>query len=216
LFFIRKDPVDINLTIAITAAAVAITALVITALYRARELKERRRGERRAEIKTRLYEFYGPLAAHLNVVAALYKLLATSKPEGFDALSYLLDPYREYQTESGVERVVLNDLDRRLLEEIVSTEKQIEALVLAKAGLDDDGTLLFVEAHESRLIQVPREEPSPFTQALAHFRLLRLAYSGHFEGNPALYMDFDYPQAIETHIKERIAALHAELEKLGR
>lgn len=204
-----------NLIVAVAALAVAVVTLIITTLYRARELKERRRGERRAEIKTRLYEFYGPLAAHLNVVEALYRLLATNKPEGFAALPYLLDPYREYKTKGGVERVVLNDLDRRLLEEIVATEKQIEALILSKAGLYDDGSLLFASAYESRLIQVPSEEPSLFAQALAHFRLLRLAYSGHFEGNPALYAQFDYPQAFETYVREKMAALHTELQRLG-
>ena len=208
---------DIYLIVAIAASAVAFVTLVITASYRARELKERRRGERRAEIKTHLYEFYGPLAAQLNVLTALHRLLATGKPEGFEALNYLLDPYQEYPTGSGKKkRLVLTDLDRRLLEEIVAAGMQIEALVLAKAGLAGDGELLFPHATEGKLLPAPVEGGSPFAAALTHFRLLRLAYNGRFEGDPGQYQDYTLPQAFEELIQEKMRALHRELERLGK
>jgi hypothetical protein len=208
--------VDTNLIVAIAASAVAIVTLLVTTAYRARELKERRRGERRAEIKTRLYEFYGPLAAHLDVLRALQRLLAADKPEGFETLGYLLDPYQEYPTEGKKKRVVLNDLDRRLLEEIVGTGMQIEALVLAKAGLAGDGALLFTAAPEGKLLPVPVAGESPFTAVLAHFRLLRLAYNGRFEGEPEDYRDFGYPRGFEEHIRDKMQALQLELERLGK
>ena len=208
---------DVYLIVAVAASAVAVVTLVITAVYRARELKERRRGERRAEIKTRLYEFYGPLAAQLNVLTALHRLLAADKPEGFNALDYLLDPYQEYSTGgSKKKRVVLSDLDRRLLEEIVAAGMQVEALVLAKAGLAGDGELLFPPAAEGKLLPAAVEGESPFADALTHFRLLRLAYNGRFEGDPTQYQDYSFPRAFEALIREKMRALHHELEGLGR
>jgi len=208
--------VDTNLIVAIAASAAAVVTLILTAAYRARELKERRRGERRAEIKTRLYEFYGPLAAHLNVLRALHRLLAADKPEGFETLAYLLDPYQEYPTEGKKKRLVLNDLDRRLLEEIVGTGMQIEALMLAKAGLAGDGELLFPAAAEGKLLPTPVEGEAPFAAALAHFRLLRLAYNGRFEGDPEHYQAYGYPHGFEEHIREKMRALQLELERLGK
>jgi hypothetical protein len=150
------------------------------------------------------------------VLRALHKLLAADKPEGFEALAYLLDPYHEYPLEGKKKRLVLNDLDRRLLEEIVSTGMQIEALILAKAGLAGDGELLFPAAAEGKLLPVPVEGESPFTSALAHFRLLRLAYNGRFEGDPEHYQAYGYPQAFEEHIREKMRTLPLELEQLGK
>jgi hypothetical protein len=203
--------VDTNLIVAITASAVAFVTVVLTTIYRARELGERRRAERRAQIKTRLEEFYGPLAAHLNQVAALYRLLSAGKPEGFKILPYLLDPYQEYRTKLGKERVVLNEFDRVLLEEIIAAQQQIEDLLLAKSGLVDDEALLFAYLPEA---QAGTQDTSLFTAAAAHFRLLRLAYNGHFVGDAARYADFAFPQAFTAYLKGKIEALHAETRAL--
>jgi hypothetical protein len=203
--------VDTKLIVAVAASAVAFVTLVLTTVYRARELGERRRAERRAEIKARLEGFYGPLAAHLNQVAALYSLLSAGKPQGFKILPYLLDPYQEYRTKLGKERVVLNEFDRKLLEEIIAAQGQIEALLLAKSGLVDDDALLFAylpEPHDAA------HHTSLFTAAAAHFRLLRLAYNGHFVGDAAHYADFAFPEAFTAYLKGKIEALHAEIQSL--
>jgi hypothetical protein len=205
--------VDTNLIVAVAASAVAFVTLVLTTIYRARELGERRRAERRAEISARLEGFYGPLAAHLNQVAGLYHLLSAGKPEGFKILTYLLDPYQEYRTKLGKERVVLNEFDRELLEEIIAAQQQIEDLLLAKSGLVDDEALLFAylpEAHDSAL------QSSLSAAASAHFRLLRLAYNGHFVGDAARYADFTFPETFTAYLKGKMEALHAETQALAK
>jgi hypothetical protein len=202
--------VDTNLIVAVAASAVAFMTLVLTTIYRARELGERRRAERRAEISACLVEFYGPLAAHLNQVAGLYHLLSAGKPEGFKILPYLLDPYQEYRTKLGKERVVLNEFDRKLLEEIIAAQQQIEDLLLAKSGLVDDEALLFAYLPEPQAAA----PGSLSAAAIAHFRLLRLAYNGHFAGDAARYADFAFPEAFTAYLKGKMEALHAEIQLL--
>ncbi len=205
---------NIDLIVAIISSSVAIVVLIVSSIYRSRELKEKRNTERRNEILKSLTEFYGPLISYLNVVKALYKIFSSNKPKNFRTLTYLLNPDQEYHTENGTEKIILSETDQKLIEEIIELERKVEELIITKSGLVDDDQLMFNYIPNSKITDVHLENTSLIATAIAHFRLLRMAYDGHFRGEVERFKNFVYPREFDVQIKEKMDKLQAELDLL--
>jgi hypothetical protein len=200
--------------IALVSTTLAIVTLIITSIYRYLEIKEKRNSERRIVIERTLNEFYGPLISYLNVVKALYEIFRATKPQGFRTLTYLLDPDQVYQVEGKKEKVILSPADTKLLEEIIETEKSIEDLILTKSGLVDDEQLMFNYVPDPAVTDVKLSNMSLIAVALAHFRLLRMAYAGHFKGEVARFTNLVYPREFDIQLRARVEKLQMELARL--
>lgn len=208
---------EIEMTVALVSAGVALTIALLTAIYNRAALREKRVAEKRHAIAKKLNEFYGPFISYSNVTKALFKIFRAGKPAEFRTLTYLLDPDQDYETPAGRSRVVLTDNDRKILEELLNVEVDLEKLVIEKGGLVDDKRLMFDYIPDPVItdVGIKKGEVSLLALLIAHFRVLRLAYQGGITGEVGRYKDFVYPREIDGVIKERFDALHAELEQLG-
>ncbi|MBU1682925.1 hypothetical protein KJ742_03185 [Patescibacteria group bacterium] len=205
---------DVQIIVAIISSTVAIVTLLITSIYRYLELKEVRNAERRKEINSKLNDFYGPIISYLNVVKALYKLFFSNKPQNFRTLTYLLDPNQEYQTDKGIVKVKLSEVDKKLLSEIIETERKIEDLILTKSGLIDDDKLTFGHMSSKAVSSQTINDTSLIATVLSHFRLLRMAYNNEIKGDIEKFKGFVYPRQFDIEIKKKIDDLRNELKIL--
>jgi len=199
---------------AIITASVAFVIGILNYFHNQRILKEQRRADRRKSIVKKLNEFYGPLVSYLNVVKALYRIFSANKPEEFRTLSYLLNPKQEYNSDNGNITITLTDSDYKLLNEIIEVERQIEILIIQKAGLIDDDTLMFDDCNDPLKKDPQVEKLSLLSVAVTHFRVLRLAAEGHFLGENERFTDFEYPKDLDNKLQERIDELKQELAEL--
>lgn len=201
-------------TFAFASLAVTVVTVIITTIYRQHEINERKNAEQRNSIEKNLNEFYGPLVSNLNVVKALYKLFSRNKPDTFRTLLYLLNPNQEYQTVNGKEKVILSDTDKKLLEEIIEIERKIEELIISKSGLVDDEKLMFNYVPNAEITDVRLDKTSLIAMAIAHFRILRMAYDGHFTGEVERFKNFVYPREFDNAIKDKMDKMREDLSKL--
>ncbi len=207
--------IDTSIVVALISSSVALVTLVVTSIYHSYEIKKNKKDERRKEIYNHLNQFYGPLLSYLNVVKALYKLFKSNKPQNFRTLTYLLDPKQNYQTDKGMVKVTLSDVDKNLLEEIIETEKKIEDLILTKCGLVDNERLLFDYFPDQNITDIELKDISIFTLVLSHFRLLRMAYNNEISGDVERFKNFVYPRQFDLEIKQKIDLLRNELKQLN-
>jgi hypothetical protein len=211
---IGECKMDVEIIVAIISSCVAIVTVVVGSIYRSQELKERRNEEQRREINDRMNNFYGPLTSYLNVVKALHSIFRSDKPKDFRTLTYLLNPDQEYDTENGKHKIQLNETDKNLLEEIIEIEKKIEELIIAKSGMIYDESLMFEYTPDPKITDVKPTGTSLIALAIAHFRLLRMAYNGNFIGETEKFKDFIYPREFDLQIRNEVKELKSQLEKL--
>lgn len=205
---------DVKLTAVLISASVALTIGFLTYFHNRSTQKEQKRSDKRKGIVKRLNEFYGPLASYLNVTKALHKIYSANKPKGFRTLTYLLNPDQEYESENRKIKITLNESDKELLKEIIKVEKQIEKLIIEKAGLIDQNALMFDYLQDPLQTDVKLEDLSLLAIAITHFRVLRLANKGYFKGEGSRFKNFVYPKELDIKLQERIEELRSELEKL--
>jgi hypothetical protein len=200
--------------VAIISACVAVVSLIVTSIYRYLELRERKRTERINFLNARLNDFFGPLLSYLNVVKALYKIMRSNKPKNFRTLTYLLNPLQEYETDEGKTRITLSETDKKLLEEIIEIERKVEDLIISKSGMVNDDKLMFEYIPLSKITDVTGSETSLMALEIAHFRLLRMAYEGNFQGETERFKDFVYPREFDIEIRKQINGIQNELDDL--
>jgi hypothetical protein len=202
------------ITVAIIAATTSIVTLIVTSFYRHKELQERKRAERRNQIFTSLNDFYGPIVSYLNIVKTLNAIFRLNKPKEFRVLTYLMNPNQTYDTETGNNNVTLNAADELLLEEIIDTERKIEDLILTKSGLIDDERLMFNYIPDPTITDVNPDKTSLIVLAVAHFRILRMAYKGHFLGESERFGNLVYPRELDIQLQKKILELQEEFNTL--
>lgn len=209
------------------AATVAVGVGILTVLNNRQTLKETkaqnrrtineiRTGERRRQLNAALSELLIPLHSYLGASYALYKIFSAGKGR-IVTLIYLLDP--EGYVFNGVPGGLrLTDADKKILEEIIDVGKRIEDLLMAKGGLVDDPIL-----NKEYTPDPAKTEARPevlkglglFAIAIAHFRVLRLAYSGAIKGEIDRYKDFMYPRELNDKVYDAIRKTKAELQALS-
>jgi hypothetical protein len=201
---------------AIISAGVALLIGLLSYFHNRATLRESKRAERRKVIEATLKEFYGPLLSYLNVIRALYRLFVADKPEDFRTLTYLLDQNQEYVIESGKVKVTLSESDKKLLSEIIETEKKIEDLIITKGGLVDDPSLTFDYVPDSRVtdVKLSKDKLGLLVIAITHFRILRMAYEGNFQNEVERFKEFVYPRELDAKVIGRIESLQQELKSL--
>jgi len=178
-------------------------------------LADKKIEEKRKEIYKKLNEFYGPFQQHLGKSLELYRIFRADKPSDFRALTYFLDPNQLYDGR----RVELTDNDKAIFNEIVAVGKQIEELILSKAGLIDDPSL------RQDMSQVVTEKISTDVTGLqtngslallaTHLFVIRLAYEGKLKGQVDIYKNYVFPRTLPPIIESNIARLNSELEELN-
>lgn len=201
---------------ALISASVALVIGLLSYFHNRATLRESKRTERRKVIETTLNEFYGPLLSYLNVIKALYRLFTADKPKSFRTLTYLLNQDQEYETEFGKRKVVLSDSDRKLLQEIIETEKKIEDLIITKGGLADDPALMFDYVSDPRVtdVQLNKDKLGLLAVTITHFRVLRMAFEGNFQNEVERFKDFVYPRELDEKVMSRIESLRNERNNL--
>lgn len=180
---------------ALITSGVALLVGVLTFVYNRASLAESKRKERRESITKKLNEFYGPLNSYIKIIYEFNTLLKANKPNDFRTLTHLLEPNKIY--ENG-QRVDLSDSDRRIIEEILDLEKEIEKLVTSKGGLIDDP-----------------DQADLLAKAITHFRVLRLAFNQEINGDPKPFEAFVYPRSLDGAVQDRIEALQKELREIS-
>jgi len=146
----------------------------------------------------------------------LFQIFSSGKPEQFRTLTYLLDPNQEYETENGHIKVTLTESDKDLLDQIIQIETKIEELIVSKAGLVDEPTLMFDYTPNPEITDVELKNTSLMAAAITHFRILKLACQGHFRGEVNRFKDFVYPRELNTKLEEKIKVLQEELDQLSK
>lgn len=172
------------------SALTGIVALLVT--YRltkgswdqARDNADRALRMQRAEneakvIRDKLDTFFGPLSQLLATSSILYEALksAQSNPADFRALKAVLDGQ------------VFDSNSKMILEEIIELGKSAERLIAEKAGLIDEDI-------EEILWKLQ-----------AHYRVLRLAYSGAIKGEFARFEKYVFPREMDKAIREKTSNL---------
>lgn len=217
------DAVQASLVAAGVAGAAAVITLVSNVMtlretkeQNRRTIREIRAGERRKFLTAALEQLLIPLQSHLNASFALYKIFASDKGK-IVTLIYLLDP-EGYVFKGVPGGLKLSDADKKILEEIIEIGKRIEDLLMTKGGLIDDPVLTKAYTPDPT-----RTEASPealkglslFAIAIAHFRVLRLAYAGAVRGEIERYKDFMYPRELNDKVSDAIQRTKAELQQLS-
>lgn len=133
----------VSVGVAFLSVGVALLVALLTFLNNRATLRESRRTERRKIIEQMINEFYGPLLSYLNIIKALHSLFAAGKPKGFRTVTYLLERNQEHENGTEKKDNILTESDKKLLANIIETEKKIEDLIIAKGGLADDPALTF-------------------------------------------------------------------------
>lgn len=215
------ESLDTKIWAAIIAAVatffVGLLSLILNYRTHKEQISERKREERRKEIYKKLNEFYGPFQSYLNTSKEFYKIFVVGKPAGFRTLTYLLDPEQDYDFGNGkFDKVVLNDTDKQLLEQIFHIGNKLEDLIIEKAGLVDDPELRYDFKPDEKLTDVSLEGNGLLAFAKTHFQLIRLAYSGNFKGEVERFKDYVFPKQLPIKIENRIQKLQSELKELKK
>lgn len=212
---------NVPLWVAILPALVALGVGVATYFHNRMVLKETRRHnqatieearlQKREEfIEQALSEFYYPAQGYLQVTKSLHHILAAEKPSEFRLLSYLIDPTQTYEVGGAKVRVDLSSNDRELIGEIIDVEKKLEEIFLTKSGLVDDPSLISNYEPNLDITDIKlkiRGGIGLISLAVAHFRVLRLAFEGKLKGDPKAYEQFVFPRELPIKITENLEAL---------
>lgn len=212
--------VDKTIWPAIITAIVTSTFALITLGFNTwsllKQIKEKKRDERRKEIYAKLNDFYGPFQAYLNTSKELFRIFAIGKPKEFRTLTYLLDPTQKYKDENGNEApIVLTDVDKELLKEIIKVGKKLETLTVEKSGLVDDAVLRYDYSVDPSSTDVKLKDNGLLTFAKVHFQIIRLANEGKLKGDVSRFKDYVYPRELNAKIETKITELQKELKSLG-
>lgn len=110
-------------------------------------------------------------------------------------LAKLMKQGREFRTLPALleDRAQFSDNQNALIEEIIDIGAFLTRLI------DDHGG------------KILDEDRKYFTRVDEHFRLLRLAYSGHIQGELDSFTGKEYPRELDEIIEQRIAGLEAEV-----
>lgn len=202
---------------AIAAFTVAVIGFTVNTWSVLKQIKEKKKEERRKEIYKMLNDFYGPFQSYLNTSKELSKLLFVGKPKEFRTLTYLLDPNQKYRDQNGQETsVVLDTVDNELLKEIVEIGAKLESLIVEKAGLVDDVVLRYDYKPSVSITDVKLKDNGLLTFAKVHFHLIRLASQGKLRGDVTRFQDYVYPRELNNKIETKITELQKELNLLSK
>jgi hypothetical protein len=178
---------------ALITGVVVLLVGILTFLYNRATLAESKRKERRESITKKLNEFYGPLDSYLKIIYEFNLILKTNKPSDFRTLTHLLDSSRIY--ENGMQ-VNLTNSDKKIIAEIIDIENKIEELVTSKGGLIDEPS-----------------QGSLLAKAIAHFRVLRLAFNEEISGEVERFEKFVYPRELDKTVQDKIQGLQQQLRE---
>ena len=177
---------DTKVVAALIAASVSVVLGILTVLMHYRthreQIIEKRKEEKRREIHEKLNEFYGPFQQYLNVSKEFYKIFKKGKPSEFTVLTYLLNPEQTYRLEDGEKKIVLNEGDKHLLEQIFHFGQVMEDLIVEKAGLVDDPELRYNFKIDPLISKAQLQGNGLLALAKVHFQIIRMAYSGKLYG----------------------------------
>lgn len=178
-------------------------------------LADKKLEEKRKEIYKKLDDFYGPFQQYLGKSSELYQIFIADKPADFRALTYFLDRTQLYDGK----RVMLTENDRAIFAEILSVGKQLEKLVLSKAGLVDDPTLRqdgSPATGDAAVTDVSRPRKNGLLAVLTtHLFVIRLAYEEKLTGQIGVYKNYVFPRELPPIIEDNIARLNQELNTLN-
>jgi hypothetical protein len=208
--------------IAIAAVILNIISLSIQTLFNQRTqnhnqrvLADKKIEEKRKEIYKKLDDFYGPFQQYLSKSLELYRIFSANKPEGFRALTYLLEPNQLY---NGI-KIDLTSNDKAIFSEIISVGKQLEKLILTKAGLIDDPSLRQDSSSASNTVPTDvsgLQKNGLLALLTTHLFVIRLAYEGKLTGQLDVYKNYVFPRNLPLLIENNIKRLNNELDELNR
>lgn|SRR5574341_36981 len=144
--------------------------------------KSKQYDDERKEIYKKLNEFYGPFQQLRNKSTNLYRLFTIGKDADFRTLIALLDDEK------------FNDNDKKLIEEIINIDRQLEKLIIDKSGLIDDENIALL-----------------LGRASAHFTIISLAYTGVLRGEIERFKSYVFPRELDGMIEEYIKQLKQRL-----
>ena len=203
------------LAVNIITQIVQIRANSRTQEHNKKVLADKKLEEKRKEIYKKLDDFYGPFQQYLGKSSELYQIFIAGKPAGFRALTYFLDRNQLYDGK----RIELTENDKAIFAEILSVGKQIEKLVLSKAGLVDDPTLRqdgSPATGDAAVTDVSRIRKNGLLAVLTtHLFVIRLAYEGKLTGQVDVYKNYVFPRDLPPIIEDNIARLNQELDTLN-
>ena len=213
------ESLDTKVVVALIAAFVSVALGILTVLMQYRthreQIIEKRKEEKRREIHKKLNEFYGPFQQYLNASKEFYKILRKGKPNGFTVLTYLLNPEQKYRSEDGEKKIILNEGDKHLLDQIFHFGQKIEDLIVEKAGLVDDPELRYDFKIDPSISKAKLQDNGLLALAKVHFQIIRMAYSGKLHGEEERFKDYLFPRQLPDKIESRINHLQSELNELN-
>ena len=166
---------------------VGVLVGVLLAFYNNKmTIENKQRDDERAEIYKKLNEFYGPFEQLRKKSLRLYQLFTVGKDDSFRTLPALL------------RGEIFSENNRKLLEEIIRIDEQLEKLILDKSGLLDQGEIRDLLA-----------------KAATHFHIISLAFNGQLHGEPDRFNDYVFPRELDGKISEQINTLKERLKKMN-
>lgn len=162
--------------------------------YNEKALYQKSLEDEKKEIYKKLNDFYGPFLQLRRKSALLYDQFAKSQKEK------LLAEGRRFRTLPALlEGQTFKDNDAILLKEIIAINKQLEDLIVNKAGLIDD--------NELRNEIIPRFN--------AHVLLIRLAAEGQLKDSNNSFDHLTFPNELDGKVEAKIKSLSQSLQDLN-
>jgi hypothetical protein len=174
--FIVKNIIPIVTTI------VGLSALVLSFWFNKQSLKQKNSDDERKEIYKKLNDFYGPFQQLRKKSQLLYDQFAKEEKdkhkahgERFKTLLFLLEGNK------------FTGNDENLLTEIITINKQLEDIIINRAGLIDDEEL----------------RNKIFPKFITHAFIIRLAKEGTLSGNNENFINLTFPSEIDEKIEAK-------------
>lgn len=165
---------------------VGVVSIGASLVINSRILKSKLRDDELKEINSKLNEFYGPFIQLKEKNKILYELFTKDKDDDFKTLVSLLNEEK------------FNGNDKKLLNEIIEIDKNLEILIVEKGG--------YIENSKLREL---------FAKASAHFNIMNQAYNGTLSGEVERFKEYIYPRELDNEIKNEVNRLNCRIKELN-
>lgn len=182
-----KDIISINIAPILTTL-VAIITVICTTRNATIDYKRRIKEKEYEKYSKELEEFYYPFLYLLGLNTSLYSCFALKEKKDDSNFRTLIALINQY---------VFSDTDKKILEQIILNNQQINRLILEKG--------LYVEKQEIR---------EKLIQLSTHYTIINLAYENKITEHRNEYNEMVFPRNIQECISIEIKRIEGKLKEL--